>query len=148
MEVELKPLLRYPSGKPAKRSAYYKLGILSVLFAAYLLYSTHIMFENRGYADEQFSAGKMVWQKYNCQSCHQLYGLGGYLGPDVTHVYKKGGPVYIKAVVQTGNITMPAFKLNNQELDDLVYFLKKMNESGNADPRKFSIKADGCISPP
>ena len=33
--------------------------------------------------------GKLIWQKYNCQSCHQIYSLGGYLGPDLTNVYSK-----------------------------------------------------------
>ena len=42
---------------------------------------------------EKAVSGRIVWQKYNCQSCHQLYGLGRYLGPDLTNVVsnpKKG----------------------------------------------------------
>ncbi len=33
------------------------------------------------------AAGKLLYQKYNCQACHQIYGLGGYMGPDLTNVY-------------------------------------------------------------
>ena len=31
-------------------------------------------------------AGMRLWQENNCQSCHQFYGLGGYMGPDLTNV--------------------------------------------------------------
>ncbi|MBK8357424.1 MAG: hypothetical protein IPL13_19205 [Saprospiraceae bacterium] len=38
---------------------------------------------------QQEDAGKLIWQDYNCNACHQIYGLGGYLGPDLTNVYSK-----------------------------------------------------------
>ena len=55
------------------------------------------------------SEGRLVWQNYNCEACHQLYGLGGYLGPDLTNVYSciGKGPVYIKAMIKSGTGTMP-----------------------------------------
>ena len=102
--------------------------------------------EERGASDDKFASGKLVWQKYNCNSCHQLYGLGGFLGPDLTHVDKRGGAIYVKAIVSTGTSGMPAFRLDSAEMDALLYFFKTMNESGNADPRKFSIDKDGFIS--
>ena len=35
--------------------------------------------------------GKVLYQKYNCTACHQIYGLGGFLGPDLTIVVSQQG---------------------------------------------------------
>ena len=94
-----------------------------------------------------FSNSKLVWQKYNCQSCHQLYGLGGYLGPDLTDVYSTPGKGkdYIKAMLSSGIKQMPAFHLSDQEFNQLTAFLKSVDESGNSDPRKFTQLKSGMI---
>ncbi len=91
--------------------------------------------------------GKLIWQKYNCQSCHQLYGLGGYLGPDLTNIYsEKGkGPAYIIGMVRAGNMQMPSFTLTEAEEKSLLQFLKSADQSGNADPRSFRINYSGMI---
>jgi nitric oxide reductase subunit C len=90
--------------------------------------------------------GKMLWQEKNCISCHQLYGLGGYLGPDLTNVYSMKGPAYIKAFLAKGTAVMPDFKLSMVEMDKLVAFLKMTDASGKSDPRTFLIHVDGTIS--
>ena len=88
-----------------------------------------------------------MWQKYNCQSCHQLYGLGGYLGPDLTNVYSntKKGEVVIRTLVKYGVKQMPACNMSKNELDNLVEFLKSVDASGKADPRNFNITRTGMI---
>jgi len=35
---------------------------------------------------ESAVAGKFVWQKHNCISCHTLFGHGGYEADDLTHI--------------------------------------------------------------
>lgn len=91
------------------------------------------------------SQGRLVWQKYNCQSCHQLYGLGGYLGPDLTNVYSAPGKGehLIRALVKTGNAQMPPFKIQEEEMRLLIAFLKTTDASGSADPRDFFILSTG-----
>ncbi len=96
-------------------------------------------------AKPEASKGRLTWQKYNCQSCHQLYGLGGYLGPDLTNVYaapNKGEPL-IRAMLQIGIPPMPSFNLPEEEIALLVAFLKETNASGTADPRMFLILSNG-----
>lgn len=40
-------------------------------------------------------AGKQVWQKNECVSCHTVFGNGGYVGGDMTHVVAKRGREYV-----------------------------------------------------
>lgn len=89
--------------------------------------------------------GKLLWQKYNCSACHQVYGLGGYLGPDLTNVYSKRGTDYIAAFLKAGTTIMPNFNLNQQEVEALTAYMQNMDSSGKADPRTFKIKYDGTI---
>ena len=99
-------------------------------------------------ADQQALEGRLVWQKYNCQSCHQLYGLGGYLGPDLTNVYSAEGKgeVVIRAMVKSGVKQMPAFDLSESEMKKLLAFLRTVDASGHSDPRRFRTEMTGMIN--
>lgn len=92
-------------------------------------------------------AGKIIWQQNNCVACHQIYGLGGFLGPDLTNVYsaESKGPEYIKAFVRGGTNVMPAFDLSETELEQLVSFLEHVDASGKADPKNFRRNLNGTI---
>ena len=73
--------------------------------------------------------GKALWQKNNCTSCHQIYGLGGYLGPDLTNVYSRYGDG-VKSFLNAGIESMPVYSFSDQEQQDLLEFFKSLNESG------------------
>lgn len=127
------------------------LHIFSVLCFAFLSYSISIYTlppaEHSSAGISRTAEGRLVWQKYNCQSCHQLYGLGGYLGPDLTNIYsaKGRGEIFIKAMLRSGVRQMPAFDLAPEEVADLLEFLKAADASGTADPRHFKIRLSGMI---
>lgn len=89
--------------------------------------------------------GKSAWQKYNCNACHQVYGLGGYLGPDLTNVYSIKGGAYIEAFLKTGTTIMPNYNLTEQEIIDLMSFLKNIDSTGRSDPKTFTLNYDGTI---
>ena len=74
--------------------------------------------------------GQQIWQEKNCQSCHQLYGLGGYMGPDLTNAAAKG-PDYLRAFIEHGTTRMPDFHLSDKEQADVVAFLQWVDQSGN-----------------
>ena len=76
--------------------------------------------------NEESVQGKLLFQKYNCTSCHQIYGLGGYLGPDLTTVISQPGKgeLYAAAILKGGTERMPNFHLNESEIKELVEFLK------------------------
>lgn len=90
--------------------------------------------------------GKLLWQQNNCNACHQIYGLGGYLGPDLTNVFSRRGEAFIKAFIKSGTAIMPKFPLSDLEINELSAFLKEIDASGNADPKSFIIHYDGTIS--
>jgi len=83
--------------------------------------------------------GKMIWQAKDCGACHQIYGLGGYLGPDLTNEYSRRGPEFIRAFIVSGTGSMPRFHFSDAELDALVSYLKAIDQSGKSDPRTFKI---------
>lgn len=91
--------------------------------------------------------GRLIWQKYNCQSCHQLFNLGGYLGPDITNIISQPhkGENFIIAMIQSGNKQMPAFHLSKMEINLLLEFLKSVDSIGNSDPRKLKLNNLGMI---
>ena len=98
-------------------------------------------------ANKQAGEGRLVWQKYNCQACHQLYGLGGYLGPDLTNVYSRRARhvPYIAGVIRGGTGQMPGFDLSSAEEQALMEFLKDCDRSGSADPRSFNVHITGMV---
>lgn len=74
---------------------------------------------------EAAKQGKLLWQKNNCQSCHQLYGLGGYMGPDLTQVTttKRAGEKYTRGMLLNGGDRMPNFHFTAEEADEIIAYL-------------------------
>ena len=127
--------------------------IFFILCASFLIYSFSIYLKplsiknDARFNKEKASIGRLVWQSYNCQSCHQLYSLGGYLGPDLTNIISNPnkGEKIVRAMVKSGTKQMPAFNLSDNEMNSLIEFLKSTDASGNADLRKFTVNKFGLI---
>lgn len=126
------------------------------LLALFILHSffvyTHGTEEDKGreFRTESADRGKLLFQKHNCIACHQLYGLGGYMGPDLTNVISaqgKGAP-YAKAFLMSGTQRMPNFHLNENEINDLLEYLTYIDKTGLSPVKKFTINIDGTVSQP
>ncbi len=125
-----------------------KITVAIILSTAFLSYSIFLYAANpsKQYAvSEEAIFGKQIWQQQNCVACHQVYGLGGYLGPDLTNNYRLRGPEYIKAFITYGTPAMPAFHLTEKEKNALLTYLKSLDASGIADPKSFRIQLNGTI---
>lgn len=78
--------------------------------------------------------GKHIWEVNNCIGCHTLLGEGAYFAPELGNVYKRRGGEFIKVWIKAqpsgvpGRRQMPQFNLSEQELDDMVAFLKWTSE--------------------
>lgn len=79
---------------------------------------------------EQAVKGKLLWQKYNCIACHQLYGLGGYLGPDLTNEMSIRNEKVVEVFLRNGSGTMPNFNLSENEITALIEFLRYADQTG------------------
>lgn len=125
--------------------------VIIILIALFGVYN-YLVYNTDGYvAVEKLSPlavkGQQLFQSNRCWSCHQLYGLGGYLGPDLTNVYsaESKGPTYIKAFVNSGLKSMPQFNFSEEEKDALVEYLKKVDETGIYPNYDAEIEATGWV---
>lgn len=83
--------------------------------------------------------GRVLWQQHNCQVCHQLYGFGGFLGPDLTNAAGRLSRDQFASQVARGNDQMPAFVFDDPQLDDLWAFLLAMDRSGQGQARQTKL---------
>jgi nitric oxide reductase subunit C len=74
--------------------------------------------------------GRGIWHDRNCQSCHQLYGFGGFLGPDLTNAHERLSKARLDSVLTDGAGQMPAFHLDERARSDVAAFLAEIHETG------------------
>ncbi|HUM97792.1 MAG TPA: cytochrome c [Chitinophagaceae bacterium] len=107
--------------------------IFILLFITYIIYS--IIIYTKGTEEKvvvnaadytSIQKGKTLFQQHNCISCHQLYGLGGYLGPELTTAYSdtNRGENYMRAFLKAGGARMPNFHFTEKEIDNIISYLK------------------------
>jgi nitric oxide reductase subunit C len=111
-----------------------KIWLFAALFLAYLCYSLAVYTrgtDNSFQASAEAQEGKRLFQKYNCSSCHQVYGLGGYLGPELTTAWSDPhrGEHFIRAFLQAGGRTMPNFHLDKNEVEALAQYMKYIDST-------------------
>lgn len=112
-----------------------KFSILLVLLVLFVAYSTLVYTRGTGTSlnnpllDSAAIKGKILWQSHNCSSCHQLYGLGGFLGPDLTTVISRKGEAYSKAIILTGTKRMPQYNLGDHEAEAITKFLSYVDST-------------------
>ena len=115
-----------------------KIVIFSSLFGIYLLYSFIVYTKGTKNnivvsAEEQLKIdkGKQLFQQYNCTSCHQLYGLGGYLGPELTTAWSdpNRGELYMKAFLKAGGLRMPNFHFEDNEIEAIISYLQYIDST-------------------
>jgi len=90
------------------------------------------------------SRGKLVFQRNNCQACHQVYGLGGFMGPDLTNSIEKS-EAYVKAMIEYGSDRMPKFDLSAQEISDVTEYLSYVNQTGHSPLKNFRLTPYGTV---
>ncbi len=110
--------------------------IMLVIVVSFLVYNilvyTHGTTNNTPIMSKLALKGEKIFQEYNCSACHQLYGLGGYLGPDLTNVISKPGkgPLYVEAFLNSGVKAMPKFNFTKLEKKAIVQFLTEVDNTG------------------
>jgi nitric oxide reductase subunit C len=111
-----------------------------VLFAVFTVYTCLVYRNcdnlpvNESAPTVQATAGWHTWQKNNCQSCHQIYGLGGYMGPDLTNEMSdtQKNENIVSTFMKYGTGKMPNFHLNDSEINNLIAFLYWIDKTGKS----------------
>lgn len=128
------------------------MGFLAVLIILFAIYNVTVYTKTNPESDLLLSReaikGEDLWQQNNCFSCHQLYGLGGYLGPDLTNTYSTEGKgeAYIKAFLNSGIKTMPKFNFSEEEQSHLVAFLREVDQTGIYPNLNAKIEKTGWVT--
>jgi nitric oxide reductase subunit C len=82
----------------------------------------------------QVVQGKQLWEKNNCMGCHTLLGEGAYYAPELTKVYERRGPEFIKAMLRDpqamypGQRRMVQYHFTAGEIEALLAFLQWIGE--------------------
>jgi nitric oxide reductase subunit C len=116
-----------------------RLLLLALLVGAFCLQTWLIYSDPVGRGHPPLSAaatrGRAVWHAHNCQSCHQIFGFGGFLGPDLTNLASRRGDTQSLArdmtqILTTGSERMPAFLLSEDQRSDLASFFAELDKLG------------------
>ncbi len=127
--------------KSAARNIFYGGAVFFFLLLLGLTFDTMQTLpkrDNRANLTDSVERGKHIWETRNCIGCHTLLGEGAYFAPELGNVYTRRGPEFIKAWIKAqptgapGRRQMPNFNLSEEQLDDLVAFLKYASEINTA----------------
>ena len=121
------------------------------LTTVFCVYSTYVwtsgtVAPQSGIATEQVKRGQQIYQESNCMACHQVYGLGGYMGPDLTNVISTRGGTYASAFLVSGTERMPDFGFSKREIEDLVSFLEFIDTMGTYQAPAYELKWYGTVA--
>lgn len=80
-----------------------------------------------GMTQEELS-GLSTYNEQGCASCHQIRGLGGHTGPDLSRAGFRWEPADVRRqIVSPKDTRMPSYdELTQQQLDDLVTYLTSL----------------------
>lgn len=78
----------------------------------------------------QARRGRQLWHDNNCQACHQIYGFGGFLGPDLTNAASRLTRSRLDEVLTVGNQQMPAFHFDREQIDAIEAYLRGLDATG------------------
>ncbi|MDP2087937.1 MAG: cytochrome c [Flavobacteriaceae bacterium] len=125
--------------------------IISVLVFTFIIYNYFVYSsgtENHApKLTEEAIKGQDLWQENNCWTCHQLYGLGGYLGPDLTNIisHPNKGENYIKGFINSGVKSMPKYNFTETEKDQIIAFLRAVDQTGYFPNYKANLQPNGWV---
>ena len=131
--------------------------VSSAIIFLFLTYDSLVQMPHRTQEtklDAHVAAGKWVWQKYNCNDCHTILGIGGYYAPDVTKVMSDRDKEWITSFLRDPERVwpnprkMPNLHLQEQEIADLVAFLDWVNgiDTNNWPPKPMVATAVTSLS--
>jgi nitric oxide reductase subunit C len=71
--------------------------------------------------------GRRLFHEGSCQVCHQLWGQGGFLGPDLTNAASRIDETRLVSLLTVGSGQMPAFGYSARQIEYLGAFLAEVD---------------------
>ncbi len=153
------PLIGYTEGSASSLrllvatgvGAINKRVVFGTLCLSFIVYSSQVYTLGTDVAhgepmNDEARTGQQVYQEYNCVACHQFYGLGGYMGPDLTNVISNRGDAYARAFISGGTARMPNFDLSEAEVTALVSYLAFVDQTGTYPLKEYDIQWTGVVA--
>ena len=78
--------------------------------------------------------GQALFRSHGCQSCHALYGMGGFLGPDLTNAARRVPSARFAQLLQQGAAPMPAYHFDAAARASLWAYLQAVDATGQGTP--------------
>jgi len=135
--------------KQMARNMFYGGSVFFIFVFAALIFDSERKIPFRSNAEAitpQVVSGKHLWETRNCIGCHTLLGEGAYFAPELGNVYKRRGGDFIKPWIKAqpthipGRRQMPPFNFTEQQLDDMVEFLRW---TGNVNTQNWPPNIEG-----
>lgn len=101
--------------------------IASLLITLYclLIYSFRSVHPKKDFSVEA-QMGYLVWQKNKCFACHKIYGLGGFIAPDLTSITQRLDQKTFEHIIKKGTRNMPRYSLTKKEINHLYSFFETL----------------------
>ena len=125
-----------------KRIIFFSLVTAYILYT-FFVYTTGTITKNT--ITDQAIEGSQLFREKNCIACHQLYGLGGYMGPDLTNVISVKNENFVRAYLENGTEKMPDFDLKENEITSLIAYLKYIDINSEYPQRDVEISWYGTV---
>jgi len=129
-----------------RKCAFWGLVAVFVVYS-YSIYTAGTDMKNTPAPSESVLKGQQLYRDNNCTACHQFYGLGGYMGPDLTNVISDPmrGTDYARGFIEYGTLKMPNFELSEKEINDLIAYLTHVDASGSYKPSTSKKNWNGTV---
>jgi len=103
------------------------LGVLVACFAVQtgLVYTDDVDLQ----LSEQAVEGRRLFHEKSCQVCHQLWGQGGFLGPDLTNSASRVDETRLASLLTVGSGQMPALHFDEAQIAAMRAFLRELDDA-------------------
>ncbi len=104
--------------------------LLSVLVACFVVQTGLVYSDGVDLVlSEQAVEGRRLFHENSCQVCHQLWGQGGFLGPDLTNASSRVDETRLASLLTVGSGQMPSFRFSDEQIAAMRAFLSELDES-------------------
>lgn len=102
--------------------------LLTVLVACFALQTGLVYSDDVDiHLSEDAIQGRKLFHEGSCQVCHQLWGQGGFLGPDLTNVASRIDETRLSSLLTVGSGQMPALGLDARQIAFIRAFLEEID---------------------